>query len=118
MRRRNVHAYIVLSAKISCLVYGFPQPYVTWVKDKKALLGLSSRYQVRQTTTKQTLVWENTLHIANTSQKDTGAYRCHAANEDGTVISHTATILNISGMIQLKHITIQRTASYNYTRNA
>lgn len=74
-----------------CKVSGYPSPIVTWFKNQQEI-SYDSRV---------ILARNNSLIIANVTERDEGLYSCRASNIDGKAVVKDSTVIVIGKPITL-----------------
>ena len=72
------------SVNLTCVVYGFPRPKVSWEKNGKKINHTGERYGIYWNKTGGELKWHSKLEIMNLERNDNGSYSCLLENEAGT----------------------------------
>ena len=74
-RASNVAAVRGQSARLNCTVSGFPRPQITWKRNGRPIVGVTTKYAVGSI--------GDTLEINNVQLDDAGSYDCFAVNRGG-----------------------------------
>ncbi|XP_055618805.1 papilin isoform X1 [Toxorhynchites rutilus septentrionalis] len=78
---------------INCITDGYPQPTVNWFKDGR-VMEPSDRIHISE---------DNTLHISDARQEDSGAYKCLARNEHSEAFEENT--IRVEGIFIPAHCT-------------
>ena len=68
---------------LTCKVYGFPKPEVSWMKDGQKIEN-DTHYNISFYGNQFSLEWYSDLQIANARRNDTANYTCFLRNRAGT----------------------------------
>ena len=89
---------------LTCKVYGFPKPEVSWMKHGQKIEN-DTHYNISFYGNQSSLEWYSDLEIENVRRNDTANYKCFLRNRAGT---DDATVsLVVLGMITLNVIHIK-----------
>lgn len=74
---------ITRPVNLTCKVYGFPKPEVSWLKDGQKIEN-DNHYNISLYGNRSNLTWYSNLRIENTRRNDTANYTCFLRNAAGT----------------------------------
>ena len=74
---------IARPVNLTCKVYGFPKPEVSWMKDGQKIEN-DTHYNISFYGNQSSLEWYSDLQIENVRRDDTANYTCFLRNRVGT----------------------------------